>query len=295
MSTHTEFGCNIDELDEGMGSLIIPSGPVGPSGNDGNPGSTPYIQDDYWFINGVTTGIKATGNQGTQGIQGIQGISGTGATANDVVTNFSNASVFYTDLKEFKKLIYPSGMISMWSGDPSTHFNTDGTGKLNETTGIDMRGWGLCEVGTYINQGFFYPRGNMGAGYYSVNGVAYPIPDLSSRFIVGYSSNTHTNDIAHAYIRDNAYNAVGFKSTTIAKTLTLDETNLPEHTHNLELVITSNALTKTTLVGDPDGGFVPSSSTQIEDTGTNTSTNVPIDTRPPFYVLAFIMKIDELE
>lgn len=57
----------------------------------GADGKTPYIQDGYWYIDGVNTNVKAegadgakgekgdkgdTGAQGEQGIQGIQGEQG---------------------------------------------------------------------------------------------------------------------------------------------------------------------------------------------------------------------------
>ena len=73
--THEEFGCNIEELDEGMGSVIVPSGPKGDPGATGLPGFTPYIDAEtgYWFINGVSTGIPATGPQGVKGDKGDKG------------------------------------------------------------------------------------------------------------------------------------------------------------------------------------------------------------------------------
>lgn len=33
----------------------------------GDDGHTPYIQDGYWYINGVNTGVKSTGDQGAPG------------------------------------------------------------------------------------------------------------------------------------------------------------------------------------------------------------------------------------
>ena len=46
-------------------------GQTGATGQDGQDGATPYIQDDYWYINGVDTGVKAIGTDGTNGVDGI--------------------------------------------------------------------------------------------------------------------------------------------------------------------------------------------------------------------------------
>ena len=53
----------------------------GLKGQDGQDGNTPYIQNNQWYINGVSTGVQATGDTGPQGPQGPQGETGaTGAT-----------------------------------------------------------------------------------------------------------------------------------------------------------------------------------------------------------------------
>lgn len=41
----------------------------------GENGSTPYIQDGYWYIDGVNTNVKATGIDGKDGINGKDGNS----------------------------------------------------------------------------------------------------------------------------------------------------------------------------------------------------------------------------
>lgn len=46
------------------------TGQTGAAGQDGTDGSTPYIQDDYWYIDGVSTGVKALGTDGTDGTDG---------------------------------------------------------------------------------------------------------------------------------------------------------------------------------------------------------------------------------
>ena len=46
------------------------TGSTGPSGADGEDGATPTIVDGYWYINGVSTGVKAVGTDGTDGQNG---------------------------------------------------------------------------------------------------------------------------------------------------------------------------------------------------------------------------------
>ena len=47
------------------------TGATGATGANGTDGSTPYIQDDYWYINGVSTGVKAIGTDGADGVDGL--------------------------------------------------------------------------------------------------------------------------------------------------------------------------------------------------------------------------------
>ena len=46
------------------------TGSTGPSGADGEDGETPTITDGYWYIGGVSTGVKAVGTDGTDGTDG---------------------------------------------------------------------------------------------------------------------------------------------------------------------------------------------------------------------------------
>ena len=46
------------------------TGETGAAGQDGADGYTPYIQDNYWYINGVNTNVKALGTDGTNGTNG---------------------------------------------------------------------------------------------------------------------------------------------------------------------------------------------------------------------------------
>lgn len=49
---------------------------TGGQGTPGENGKTPYIQDGYWYIDGVNTGTKAEGIDGKDGINGVNGKDG---------------------------------------------------------------------------------------------------------------------------------------------------------------------------------------------------------------------------
>ena len=46
------------------------TGATGAAGADGEDGATPYIQDNYWYIDGTNTNVKAIGTDGTDGADG---------------------------------------------------------------------------------------------------------------------------------------------------------------------------------------------------------------------------------
>jgi len=51
-------------------------GANGQNGKDGVDGKTPYIQNDYWYIDGTNTGVKAKGSDGVKGADGKDGLNG---------------------------------------------------------------------------------------------------------------------------------------------------------------------------------------------------------------------------
>lgn len=61
----------IAKLEEGGGNAG-----GGGNGADGKDGSTPYIQDGYWYIDGVNTNVKAQGVDGKDGKDGNDGVDG---------------------------------------------------------------------------------------------------------------------------------------------------------------------------------------------------------------------------
>ena len=176
----------------------------------------------------------------------------------------------------------PVGGIIMWSGDPSTNFTPSGIGIG------DLDGWVLC-------------NGNSGS------------PDLQGKFIVGYD-------------RGNAqYNNIG--NTGGEDSVTLIRDQIPAHNHSAGTLSTtrSGGHKHTTrvnykIIGDGNGGddFNALEAKQVENTDNGLITGYPANTnsgehdhsitgatsynhgelkgnphenRPPYYVIAFIMRI----
>lgn len=129
--------------------------------------------------------------------------------------------------------VVPRGLIAMWSGSP------------NEVP----TGWTLCNKGKEY-QGIF-------------------VPNLSGRFIVGYSS-------------ESDYNVIG--KTGGAKMVALTPNQMPPHTHNYDAPLIS---------GSHPGGSGGYNRPNGLNTGTTTSTGrgEAHENRPPYYVLAYIMKL----
>lgn len=62
-------------IDEEIANVEI----SGEQGKDGEDGKTPYIQNGYWYIDGVDTGVKAEGIDGKDGTPGNDGQDGDSA------------------------------------------------------------------------------------------------------------------------------------------------------------------------------------------------------------------------
>ena len=159
--------------------------------------------------------------------------------------------------------LVPKGVINMWSGSPTSL----------------PYGWALCD---------------------GSNGT----PDLRGRFIVGYNPN------------DTDYNAIG--RTGGAKLVTLITSHMPAHNHGGTLTTSSNGShthTATMAYRGPDGSNHSNGNTHlcsaegatgtdargvsIKNSGSHNHTvtltaqgsNQPHENRPPYYTLAYIMKI----
>lgn len=102
-------------------------------------------------------------------------------------------------------------------------------------------------------------------------------PDLSGRFIVGYDAGDAEYD---------GVDPIGSPQTGGEKehTLTVDE--MPAHTHELE-VERFHATGTNKVAGNNHGGTSANVTTQIQSTGGGD----PHENRPPYYVLAYIIKM----
>ncbi|MEM6522149.1 MAG: hypothetical protein AAF693_00075 [Bacteroidota bacterium] len=162
----------------------------------------------------------------------------------------------------------PIGLISMWSGSPNSL----------------PTGWALCD-GTTTYSDFL--------------GVTRTVPDLRGRFIVGYNP------------LDTDYNAIG--DTGGAKTVTLTTAQIPSHSHSGSATSSGSAHSHAIddrIRGDEASSGGGLSRTASESNTTTTSNNTKTDgahthglsinntgggdphqNRPPYYTLAYIIKI----
>ncbi len=172
-------------------------------------------------------------------------------------------------IKENGNDLLPVGSIIMWNG-----------------TTVPA-GWALCDGGTY----------NLDAGGTIVT------PNLMDRFIVGADA-TNGNGVA---VGTYAYTNTGGATSTILSTA-----NLPSHDHTINHghTVTDPMHSHTLNMGDDNGSGVPDDATGTNGgsyttvsaatgltvdnhTGNSGSTGsgTPFENRPPYFALAFIMKL----
>ena len=172
----------------------------------------------------------------------------------------------------------PSGMITMWYGAISANFDTDGNGKNQ------MKGWALCNGnnGTPNLQGLFI-MGNSGSNIGATGGFAFH--GLAPTQI---PSHTHTvSDPGHSH-------GVTLGGTTHSHTVTyLNSTTHPDYamaddgsniTYDGGGTVdhdgtTNDAAFSSSITGGSAGVTVNSA-----------GSGLPHENRPPYYVLAYIMK-----
>ena len=147
------------------------------------------------------------------------------------------------EVEALRNLVLPKGAIIMWSGT------------VNEADAGFPSGFRLCD-GRNI-EGF-------GA-----------IPDLRSRFIVGYDARTANQTID--------YSEVGTVGGTAKHTLSISE--MPAHTHTYSRCnIASKGEAKSDSKYRVDGVYVTGTTSEVGGGEAH-------ENRPPFYVLAFLIKI----
>ena len=193
---------------------------------------------------------------------------------------------------------YSQGMIMMWSGSPSNI----------------PYGWALCD-GNYYD--------STGTSVASTSPNAIQTPDLGGRFIVGYDAASSATPTNMTYTADN-YGAIG--NTGGNQSVTLGSTNIPSHRHSLSLYTqidgshTHNVSwsrgepQEDTGSNEPDrsgGGSaakdgIPTSLSILSTGSTHRhfisgnsgysgggtgGVTAGHENRPPYYVLAYIMKL----
>lgn len=173
-----------------------------------------------------------------------------------------SGAIPFQQIKRLKQIvgITPQFGIIMYSG-PTTNFASNGLGLSN--TPLD--GWALCNGNTF----------NL------VGGGTVTTPDLRGRFIVGYDNRTTNPGNG---IWDSTYNTIGNIGGEKEHTLTVSE--IPAHTHGQGVRINAVA------ANSPSGAssINPTSTTTVGVTD-STGGGDPHENRPPFYTLAYIMKL----
>lgn len=236
---------------------LTPTEPIGTPGS-----AAPHVSGDITLNSGTITAPNMS--------------SQTTTTNTLVVPGFSNNA------------LVPPGVIVMWSGAPN-----------------DIPpGWALCNGNYYHSDGTLY--------YHTMPWLALPVdvifaPNLSGRFIAGYDPAI------------TEYNAIGNQGGT--NTVTLTKGNIPKHTHvlndgtdgasfsdngnhNHQIGYSSSdrsgGQTGTDVVrsypGDTGNVWTNAAGghRHTGNTGDGTTDGLgaaPLDTRPPYFVLAYIIKL----
>ena len=118
--------------------------------------------------------------------------------------------------------------------------------------GTEWEGWSLCDGHT--------PP------------VGAQTPDLRGRFIVGYDSS------------DGDYNDIG-NTNVLHKTINLTEPQLPQHTHDMWFEAT------TFVAGAAGPCFRVGNNQNRMKTSESTGNGDPIDIRPSYYTLAYVIRV----
>lgn len=201
----------------------------------------------------------------------------------DVQVNVSNGGDFNVQggrIQQNGNDLLPAGAIIMWSG-----------------TSIPA-GWALCNGSTFLSE----------------DGITYTTPNLSGRFIVGYQSGS--SDYGQPGNRSEAGSTNG--GTGGLEEVTLSSSQMPSHTHAKGTLSTASAGSHshniTMAAGSTystggrvrsDGDFDNEGTYYTQNAGEHTHTingstaatggnssgvTQAHENRPPYYVLAFIMK-----
>lgn len=86
------------------------NGTNGKDGVDGENGKTPYIQNGYWYIDGVNTNVKAQGVDGKDGTNGKDGENGTSVSVSKVTESTASGGSNTVTFSDGKTLTVKNGI-----------------------------------------------------------------------------------------------------------------------------------------------------------------------------------------
>lgn len=122
----------------------------------GKDGKTPYIQDDYWYIDGVNTGVKAKGEDGKDGEDGGNYVSkftiatDVSTTVIDVINAIQNAG---GNIGEWNVIVLTGYITETWglqiSHYGSTVYNIHGVNLDNMKTVSSTTSWSGVTLGSF--------------------------------------------------------------------------------------------------------------------------------------------------
>ncbi len=160
----------------------------------------------------------------------------------------------------------PLGVIKMWAGAsvPENYHMCDGT-ELRITEYPEL----YAAIGDTFNDAKSWDDRNV-----ATQSGHFRLPDLQGRFVVGYNSKDYNNKNEKEY-------DIGFTGGEKTHTLTVAE--MPEHSHTYQKSVDAS-----THTGNKDNSKFAEYRTA--DTGT-AGKGWPHENRPPYYVLAYIMRV----
>jgi microcystin-dependent protein len=240
-------------------------------------GSATYTQDSVASVaNGATFGTWVGIGTATKSSGVELDVKGDVKITNTLVVGGTVTASRY-----FGEGIAPPGLVSMWSGTLNTSTNFDATGL--GVPGTAYAGWAICN---------------------GKNGT----PDLRGRFIVGLTNTDGTN---YGYTNSERnfvqYNLIGKHGGLDSVAISINQ--MPVHNHTSSMSSAgSHTHTVTGPSGCTNGVFSSSSGCYMSDTPTSVTTNSAgshthslsindtgndeaHENRPPYYVLAYIMKL----
>lgn len=216
--------------------------------------------------------------------------AGTVTYENVTVSQDLKAKKIYLDGVDIENKLVPLGVIQMWAGSidklPDNYKLCDGTA-LKQTDYPEL----YKVIGTIFNTG---PNASYSKWVAPSSGM-FRLPDLRGRFIAGY------------YSADDKYQKIGNSGGEVYHTLKTGE--LPAHSHSVDdyygledAKSVSGAQNAGNLYGNKislsksyfgwAGNDVNNSAMMYytHDSG-STGGGTPFENRPPFYVLAYIMRV----